>query len=59
MDVSGETLSIEHSKHSGEIQLCEGKIFYMGIIDILQQFNIKKGLKPNTEGVEILYYLLN
>jgi len=45
MDVSGEILLIEHSNHSGQIQLCEGKIFHMGIIDILQQFNIKKRIE--------------
>ena len=33
-------LSVPGAPHS--VDYCDGKIFYMGIIDILQQFNIRK-----------------
>jgi len=46
MDVSGiETLLTEQSNHNGKKPLYEGKIFYMGIIDLLQQFNIRKRIE--------------
>mmetsp|Transcript_52839 Transcript_52839/g.78748 ORF Transcript_52839/g.78748 Transcript_52839/m.78748 type:complete len:1000 (-) Transcript_52839:110-3109(-) len=41
MDVSGLELPIK-LEGMGRTQLCEGKIFYMGIIDVLQQFNTRK-----------------
>lgn len=36
-------LSVAGAPHM--IEYCDGKIFYMGIIDILQQFNIRKRLE--------------
>jgi len=36
-------LSLPGAPHS--IEYCDGKIFYMGIIDILQQFNIRKRIE--------------
>jgi 1-phosphatidylinositol-4-phosphate 5-kinase len=41
MDTTGFDLPMKVIVH-GQEQLCEGKIFYMGIIDILQQYNIRK-----------------
>lgn len=44
MDVTGVELPMTVSK-GNEKQECDGKIFYMGIIDILQQFNIRKRME--------------
>ena len=41
MDTTGFDLPMKVTFHGNE-QLCDGKIFYMGIIDILQQYNIRK-----------------
>jgi 1-phosphatidylinositol-4-phosphate 5-kinase len=41
MDTTGIDMPMKVTVH-GQEQLCEGKIFYMGIIDILQQYNIRK-----------------
>ncbi|KAL7540246.1 hypothetical protein ACHAXR_009969 [Thalassiosira sp. AJA248-18] len=47
MDTTGTDLplktSVAGAPHMSEY--CDGKIFYMGIIDILQQFNIRKRLE--------------
>jgi len=48
-------LSVPGAPHA--VQYCDGKIIYMGIIDILQQFNIRKRVearyrKAGTEGWE-------
>ena len=41
MDTTGFDMPLKVIVHGHE-QVCEGKIFYMGIIDILQQYNIRK-----------------
>jgi 1-phosphatidylinositol-4-phosphate 5-kinase len=41
METTGFDMPMKVIVH-GQEQLCEGKIFYMGIIDILQQYNIRK-----------------
>lgn len=41
MDTTGFDMPLMVTVHGHE-QPCEGKIFYMGIIDILQQYNIRK-----------------
>jgi hypothetical protein len=41
MDTTGFDMPMKVTVH-GQEQLCEGKIFYMGIIDILQQYNVRK-----------------
>lgn len=40
-DRTGSTFPLKVSVGGNELQ-CDGKIFYMGIIDILQQFNVRK-----------------
>ena len=46
MDVSGFDLPLRRvDAKMGKIQYYEGKIFYMGIIDVLQQFNIRKRIE--------------
>lgn len=43
MDTSGFEIPMRRvDAKMGKIQYYEGKIFYMGIIDVLQQFNIRK-----------------
>ena len=43
MDTAGFELPLRRvDAKMGKIQYYEGKIFYMGIIDVLQQFNIRK-----------------
>jgi 1-phosphatidylinositol-4-phosphate 5-kinase len=44
MDTTGLQLPIVWKGPTGE-QQCEGKIFYMGIIDILQEYNSRKSLE--------------
>ena len=41
MDTTGLSLPLVYKGPNGD-QLCEGKIFYMGIIDILQEYNSRK-----------------
>lgn len=47
MDTSSIDLPLETSVPGAPhmVEYCDGKIFYMGIIDILQQFNIRKRLE--------------
>ena len=42
MDVSGQELPMKIEVAGKGVQYCDGKIFYMGIIDVLQQFNVRK-----------------
>lgn len=41
MDTTGIELPIKFG-HGKKVQIYDGKIFYIGIIDVLQQFNIRK-----------------
>lgn len=45
MDTSGYELPIKFKTGNGREHLCEGKIFYVGIIDILQQYNTRKRIE--------------
>jgi len=42
MDTTGIELPMKMKASNGKEQLYDGRIFYMGIIDILQQYNIRK-----------------
>ena len=42
MDTTGYEVPIKFKTANGMEHQCEGKIFYLGIIDVLQQFNIRK-----------------
>jgi len=42
MDATGIDLPVEYTQRNGKVELHEGQIFYMGIIDVLQQFNVRK-----------------
>lgn len=41
MDPTGFVMPMKVTLHGNE-QLCDGKIFFLGIIDVLQQYNIRK-----------------
>jgi len=46
MDATGMSLPLQICNGSKTgIQYCDGKIYYMGIIDVLQQFNVRKRLE--------------
>jgi 1-phosphatidylinositol-4-phosphate 5-kinase len=45
MDTSGLSLPLLAKEASGEERYCDGKIFYMGIIDILQEYTARKSLE--------------
>lgn len=42
MDARNTDLPIQVKTIDGGVQTCSGEIFYMGIIDVLQQFNVRK-----------------
>mmetsp|Transcript_33095 Transcript_33095/g.72569 ORF Transcript_33095/g.72569 Transcript_33095/m.72569 type:complete len:323 (-) Transcript_33095:123-1091(-) len=53
MDVTGIELPMRRVDATrGKIQYYEGKIFYMGIIDILQQFNIRKRIEAKLRRIQ-------
>jgi 1-phosphatidylinositol-4-phosphate 5-kinase len=45
MDTTGLHLPIQVKGSQGEVHLYDGKIFYMGIIDILQEYNSRKAFE--------------
>ena len=45
LDTSNQKLPMKLKGPHGEEQLFQGKIFYMGIIDILQEYNARKALE--------------
>lgn len=51
MDVSGMELPLKVSA-GGKTMECDGKIFYLGIIDILQQFNGRKRLEARWRVIQ-------
>lgn len=51
MDLSGITLPMKVTA-GGKTQECDGKIYYMGIIDILQQFNVRKRLEARLRKIQ-------
>jgi hypothetical protein len=51
MDLKGATLPIKVTA-GGKTQDCDGKIYYMGIIDILQQFNVRKRLEARLRKIQ-------
>jgi hypothetical protein len=53
MDVTGIELPMRRVDATrGKIQYYEGKIFYMGIIDVLQQFNIRKRIEAKLRRLQ-------
>jgi len=50
MELSGLTLPLKVTT-GGKTQECDGKIYYMGIIDILQQFNVRKRLEARLRKI--------
>ena len=51
MDTTGVTAPFKVTI-GNQTQECDGKIFYMGIIDILQQFNVRKRLEAKYRRVK-------
>jgi len=52
MDTTGFNTPIMFKSSTGKEHPCEGKIFYMGIIDILQQFNTRKRAETGYHRME-------
>lgn len=52
MDISGLTLPLKVTTAAGKTQECDGKIYYIGIIDILQQFNVRKRLEARLRKMQ-------
>lgn len=52
MDTTGLEKPIMFKSSTGKEHICEGKIYYMGIIDILQQFNTRKRIETGYHRVE-------
>ena len=53
MDLTGLVLPLKFKAPTGETQLYEGKIFYMGIIDILQEYNSRKKLEATYRAFQV------
>mmetsp|Transcript_9337 Transcript_9337/g.13703 ORF Transcript_9337/g.13703 Transcript_9337/m.13703 type:complete len:860 (-) Transcript_9337:64-2643(-) len=47
MDTTGFSMPMQFKAPNGAPHVYEGKIFYMGIIDVLQQYNVRKRLEAN------------
>jgi 1-phosphatidylinositol-4-phosphate 5-kinase len=45
MDCAGFALPLKVKDSSGKERLCSGKLFYMGIIDVLQEYTARKSLE--------------
>lgn len=52
MDTTGFDTPIMFKSSLGKEHPCEGKIFYMGIIDILQQYNTRKRVETGYHRIE-------
>lgn len=52
MDTTGFKMPMKFKGPTGRDQHYEGKIFYMGIIDILQQYNIRKRIEARYRRVK-------
>jgi len=52
MDTTGIDIPFKAKTSSGKENVCEGKIFYMGIIDILQQYNTRKRFETTYHRVQ-------
>ena len=52
MDTTGFPIPMMYKGPDGVEQPCEGKIFYMGIIDILQQYNVRKRFEARYRRVQ-------
>jgi len=46
------TLPLKVTTAAGKTQECDGKIYYIGIIDILQQFNVRKRLEARLRKIQ-------
>ena len=51
MDLTGKNLPLK-VKIANETLKCDGKIYYMGIIDILQQFNVRKRFEARLRKIQ-------
>ena len=51
MDTAGLTLPVKMKGSQNTDQLCSGRIFYLGVIDILQQYNIRKRVEARYRRV--------
>lgn len=51
MDTTNFDLPIEMKSARGGVQTCDGGIFYVGIIDILQQFNDRKRMEAGYKNL--------
>lgn len=45
MDLTGLSLPLSFKEPSGDTKVCDGKIFFMGIIDVLQEYNARKSIE--------------
>ena len=52
MEISDLTLPLKVTTAAGKTQECDGKIYYIGIIDILQQFNVRKRLEARLRKIQ-------
>jgi 1-phosphatidylinositol-4-phosphate 5-kinase len=52
MDTMGMELPMQRKNTQGEVQLYDGKIFYMGIIDVLQEYNSRKAIETKYRFVQ-------
>eukprot|EP00538_Stauroneis_constricta_P000375 CAMPEP_0119552110 /NCGR_PEP_ID=MMETSP1352-20130426/5197_1 /TAXON_ID=265584 /ORGANISM="Stauroneis constricta, Strain CCMP1120" /LENGTH=915 /DNA_ID=CAMNT_0007598289 /DNA_START=274 /DNA_END=3021 /DNA_ORIENTATION=+ len=52
MDTTTTELPMYYTTASGERRPCSGKIFFMGVIDILQQYNMRKRVETSYRKVE-------
>jgi 1-phosphatidylinositol-4-phosphate 5-kinase len=52
METAGLRLPIQVKSSQGEVQLYDGKIFYMGIIDILQEYNSRKAFETKYRNLQ-------
>jgi 1-phosphatidylinositol-4-phosphate 5-kinase len=52
METAGLQLPMQVKGSNGEVQLYDGKIFYMGIIDILQEYNSRKAFETKYRSLQ-------
>jgi 1-phosphatidylinositol-4-phosphate 5-kinase len=52
METAGLHLPLQVKGTQGEVQLYDGKIFYMGIIDILQEYNSRKAFETKYRSLQ-------
>lgn len=52
METAGLRLPMQVKGSQGEVQLYDGKIFYMGIIDVLQEYNSRKAFETKYRALQ-------